>query len=126
MSSRAQRNEDKAKGVAQHARDFHVALCWRGKGGDNDQFIGYDRSFTEEEARKEQQRIIDSPTFRATDAGTMSVVVMHWRTWKRMIKAGDACTYNRIQQNMNMYGTGLLSASPLAQHHRDYGHLVKL
>jgi len=125
MSNKAERTWDKATQPS-HTRDFHVALCWRGKGkSDPDQFIGYDKSFTEAEARKEQQRIIDSPTYRSQDAGSMAVVVMHWRTWKRVLREGNGCTINRIEQNMRMYGTGLTSVSTLAKRAANCGHLVR-
>ena len=110
-----------------NTRDFHVALRFRKRGdrtGEEDEFIGYDRTFTEGDARKEQQRILLSPSYRAEVPGSLGVVVMHWRTWKRQIKDGKACTMNRIEQNMRMYGTELNSASNLVKRLDHVGHLV--
>jgi hypothetical protein len=129
MSNAQDRQWDKVKSMSTNSsRDFHVALRFRKRGdktGEYDEFVGYDRTFTEKEARVEQQRIISSPTYRSEEAGSLGVVVMHWRTWKRCIKDGKASTLNRVEQNMKMYGTGLCSVSTLAKRVDNCGHLVR-
>ena len=88
-------------------------------------YVADTRHFTHDEAAKEQQRILISPTFRSQDRGSVGVRVMHWRTFRRLCEKGDGCTLQRINDNIRRFGRDAIKASPLATRVDELKHLFE-
>jgi len=52
-----------------------------------------------DQADKERKNMIASPSIRAQPSGTVGVLVMHYKKFRKLVEKGDACTIARIRAN---------------------------
>ena len=91
------------------------------------EFVADRRLWVKEEAQKEQQRILASPTYRTQDTGTVGCRVMHHNTFQAQMREKDNfTTLQRIEDNIRRYGSGMLKISPLAKQVTELSDLFKV
>ncbi len=67
-----------------------------------------------DDADRERKKMISSPTMRAQDIDAdIGVVVMHWKTAKRLFENGSACTMHTLEANERRFGRVMAERSPL-------------
>ena len=91
-----------------------------------DEFVADHRLFIKSKALQEQQRILNSPTYRTQDHGTVGCRVMHNNTFRNLMDQDKATTRQRIEDNIRRYGSGMLKISPLAKQVTELSELFKV
>jgi hypothetical protein len=67
-----------------------------------------------DDADKERKKMLKSPTMRAQDIDDdIGVVVMHWKTAKRLFDNGTAVTMHTLEANERLFGRAVAERSPL-------------
>ena len=77
--------------------------------------VGGNRHFpTFESADRVRQQMLGSPSVRAQPQGSVGVLVMHYKKFKELAEAGEACTIARLKANAELFPN--LAAVSLAAH----------
>ena len=77
-------------------------------------FVASDRHFlTHAAAEKVRQEILQSPTFRAQEYGSVGIRIMHWHTFRKLCDNGTGVTMARLRQNERRFGKEFAGKSKL-------------
>ena len=80
-------------------------------GGD---YVSDNIHYTRDIAQEKQAEFLQSPAYRAQPMGTVGICVMHYSTFRKLVREGSGVTTKILDTNVRRFGREATELSPLA------------